>query len=94
MPGALEAPHGAWKQGQGCRKQHAMNLPGVIETSNEGDFWCAHCGADIGTKACAPGCCKQRFADLFETEPCEVGGDVDHGCCYHDEPVVDQEVQK
>lgn len=76
---------GGWKNEGPCKRTHAANLPGVIETSAEGDFWCAACGADLGIRECQ-GCCVQRHADILEGVACQVGGDVDHGCCYHDEP--------
>lgn len=76
---------GGWAKEGPCKRQHTANQPCVIEVANEGDFFCASCGHDLGIKGCI-GCCKQRFAsDFFEDDPCDVGGDVDHGCCYHDD---------
>lgn len=78
-------PSEAFRTGQPCPKTHAANLPGVIAHHEDGDFACAGCGHDLGVRGCGGGCCKQRFAsDFFEDDPCAVGGDVQHGCCYHD----------
>jgi hypothetical protein len=76
---------GGWTKPGPCQRTHAANLPGVISLANEGDFVCANCAHDLGVRGCI-GCCKQRFAsDFFDDDPCAVGGEVDHGCCYHDE---------
>jgi len=82
---------GQYESPKTCKDTHAGSLPGVIPAFQGGDHFCASCGHDLGVRGCI-GCCKQRFAsDLFEDDPCDVGGDVDHGCCYHDEQ-NDQEV--
>lgn len=83
---------GGWGP-KACNKQHAANLPGVVDIYSGGDFYCAHCQSDLGVHPYAR-CCKVSFPDVFEDDPCALrgaGADVDHGCCYHkeDRDVVD-----
>lgn len=81
---------GGWGP-KGCNKQHAVNLPGVIDDGTEGDFFCVGCGRDLGIRQC-DGCCGNRYADILGENCCEVNASVGHGCCIHDqgrEGVVD-----
>jgi len=80
-------PPQAFKTGQPCERPHAGTLPGVVAVAGEGAFFCANCQHDLGVRGCS-GCCKQHLSEFFGDEPCDVGGDVDHGCCYHDEGEV------